>query len=491
MRNTLVAIMVGIVFSTMLCCSTQPTLSTPPTTPADVDVTALWTKVHGGMLPAPNYRAGHATMATTKAATAIEANGFTISLPGNFPIPTPAIYDGRLYVSGGFGTKQYFCFSAETGEQLWAVDLDDDGPSTAAIEDGVVVCNTESCTIFALDAVTGKMLWSWWLGDPLMSAPTIANGRVYASWPQQGCTFAEASHMLGAFDLKTGALLWRQWIDGDVISAPVAVGDEVIAATFTGTVFKFKQTGELVSALKARATSAPVVSGGEMLFSRRSESSGGAKEAISGWRGGVGGGAYRMDYQSNERDAKYLDKSVQGRSAQKAAGLKLDAGNGFSGGPPPSSNAVAAENNLGQGNVYTLQSFQGSRILRVNGTNVACMGDEIVCSDASNGKTKWARKLAGDLEKQGGHLGAPPVAAGASLFMTTLSGDLLQLNPANGETTKSWKIGREMRFPPAVDRGSVFIGTQDGKVVCIKTGDAKNTGWPLWGGNAQRTGIGG
>ena len=35
--------------------------------------------------------------------------------------------------------------------------------------------NTESCTLFALDAATGKMRWSYYLGDPLLSTPTIAN----------------------------------------------------------------------------------------------------------------------------------------------------------------------------------------------------------------------------------------------------------------------------------------------------------------------------
>ena len=47
--------------------------------------------------------------------------------------------------------------------------------------DDVVVFNTESCTLFSLDANTGKHLWSYYLGDPLTSTPTIGNGRVYTS----------------------------------------------------------------------------------------------------------------------------------------------------------------------------------------------------------------------------------------------------------------------------------------------------------------------
>ena len=37
--------------------------------------------------------------------------------------------------------------------------------------------------------------------------------------------------------------------------------------------------------------------------------------------------------------------------------------------------------------------------------------------------------------------------------------------------------------------GKIYVGTQDGKVVCIDTGDKKYTGWPCWGANAAHTGV--
>ena len=77
-------------------------------------------------------------------------------MPGGTPVPTPAVYKDKVYVSAGFHSKQYFCVEAATGKPVWAVDLDDDGPSTAACEDDIVVVNTESCTIFALEASTGR-----------------------------------------------------------------------------------------------------------------------------------------------------------------------------------------------------------------------------------------------------------------------------------------------------------------------------------------------
>jgi len=189
------------------------------------------------------------------------------------------------------------------------------------------------------------------------------------------------------------------------------------------------------------------------------------------------------------RSAKYLDQKVQDESTIKKAGDKLDASNGFSGGAPATANAQKAASNVGQSNVATLQSFQGSRVLRYGERNMVCMGDEVICNDPKDGKKVWSVKLKGDLAKSGGFLGAPPVAAGPSLFMTTLAGAVLQLDPATGETRKSWEVGKEMRFPPTVEGGRIFVGTQDGRMVCIETGDPKNAGWPQWGGNAQRTGV--
>jgi hypothetical protein len=43
-----------------------------------------------------------------------------------------------------------------------------------------------SCTIFAPESKTGKRLWSYFLGDPLTSTPTIGNGMVFTSDPVAG-----------------------------------------------------------------------------------------------------------------------------------------------------------------------------------------------------------------------------------------------------------------------------------------------------------------
>ena len=234
-------------------------------------------------LPKKNFRKGIVTPTTIKNYLHKTADGYCIQLPSSTNIPTPSVLNGTVYLSGGFGSRQYYAFDAATGRNKWAINLDDDGPSSPAMEDGIIVFNTESCTIFACDMVTGKPLWSYFLGDPLMSMPTIANGIVFTAYPatyegtiaQQGEneTTIRPSHVLIAIELKTGKILWQKWIDSDIMSAPVAKGDLLYVTTFSGALYKVKQkTGVIIEAKAIRATSAPVFSStNEVVLSTRND----------------------------------------------------------------------------------------------------------------------------------------------------------------------------------------------------------------------------
>jgi len=446
--------------------------------------------------PPSTFRPGH--VSTLKAPPVIHRkDGFEVRFASKAPIVTPAVYKGRVYVSGGFQSKDFYAFDARTGNPAWAIALDDDGPSSSVCAEGVCVLNTESCTIFAVDADTGKQLWSWWLGDPLTSSPSIADGRVFTSYPAAGVTGDKprppgATHAMVAFDLRTGKIVWQQWLDSDVMSAPVAAGKFVYAATFGGTMLKFEQaTGKIRYAMKVKATSAPVVQfasdGRESMFYTRrgEEESNGAEEMIIR----ADDNEPKTRYQSHKKKADYVDGDVQAGSGYAAEASANDAANGFGGGAPASANPQAAKGMIGQANVHSMQAFQGSRILNVGARNYNTMGDEVVATNAEDGKELWKFKLTGDLRKEGGFLGTAPLYAGSSVLLATLDGKVVQLDPGNGKVQGSWKVGARVRAQPVVDGGWIYVGTEDGRLVAIDTGNAKLTGWPMWGGNAARTGI--
>jgi outer membrane protein assembly factor BamB len=447
--------------------------------------------------PSKSFRKGHVTKRVAPPATKT-ANGWQVKFGSGAAITTPAVYEGMVYTSGGFNSKEFYAFEMATGKAKWAIDLDDDGPSTAACENRVCVFNTESCTVFAVDSRTGEQLWSWWLGDPLTSAPTIGGGLVFTSYPA-GATDGDkprppgATHALIAMDLKTGAIKWQKWLDSDVMSAPVVAGEFLYVSTFAGTVMKLEPgTGKVRYAIKSRATSAPVVTwkdGREsMYYTRRGEA---AEEAS-----GAAEMIIRADdnhpktkYKAKKKAAKYIDFADQSVSGHAAKGAAQDSGNGFSGGAPASAGAGVAAGLVGVSSVSTMQTFQGSRILHLGATNVNTMGDEVVATSAETGDELWSLKLDGDTRVDGGHLGTAPLAAGGRVLVATLKGEVLELDPAKGAVQKRHAVGGTVRSQPVVDRGWIFIGTDDGRLVAIDTRDTTLTGWPMWGGDAGRSGI--
>ncbi len=496
---------------------------------AKADITALAVEMNSSKFAAPSnqFRQGHVTpRQLDPQAIKAAAKGFTIQLPSKAPIPTPTIYKGKIYASGGFHSKEFYCFDAQSGKLVWAVNLDDDGPTSAVVEDDVVVFNTESCTIFALDAQTGKQLWSYWLGDPLTSTPTIAKGKVFTSYPAMGAPGPNigpnqkvnpnqgppppvkeknqagvkpaggdklqpaASHALACIELKTGKILWQKWLDSDVMSAPVAIDGELYATSFAGTVYKFKQAdGTIISAHRSRATSAPVIVGQNVYLTQRADTAKGEKAAER--IAGLDRDKNERKFESAKREALYLDEAIQAQSKLGALSMKLDAANGFAGGAPQAANPGAAVGTIGQGNVSSMQAFQGSRILNDGRHNYNCMGDEIACTDPANGKTLWSIKLEGDLKKEGGFLASAPASAGGQVFVTTLQGQVLQIDPALKKVVSTFPVNAPMRFQPAIVNGRIYVGTMDGKIACIDTGNPRLTGWFTWGANAAHTNLAG
>lgn len=449
--------------------------------------------------PPTQFRPGHVSPRAAPKAQKTPT-GFSVQFGNGAAVTTPTVYERAVIVSGGFSSKELYAFEATTGAPIWAIDLHDDGPSSPACERSVCVVSTESCTLFALDAATGKQLWSYWLGDPLTSAPTIAGDRVFASYPAAEASGDKprppgATHALAAFELKTGKILWQLWLESDVMSAPVAVGEFVYVTTFTGTLIKLEQaTGKVRYAMKARATSAPVVqfeNGVEQLYYTRRGAD--AEEAKTGAAEEM---LIRADYnhpkskyQAAKRKAGYIDKRVQAKSAFSAKSAAEDASNGFSGGAPQAAAANYAFDNVGVGSVSSMQGFQGSRIVKLRDRNVNTMGDEVIATDSETGKTLWSHKLAGQLEESGGFLGTAPLAAGGSILLGTLKGDVLRLEQKTGKVLATYAVGAPMRSQPVVANGWIYVGTDDGRLVAIDTKDPTVTGWPTWGGNAQRTGI--
>jgi hypothetical protein len=80
-----------------------------------------------------------------------------------------------------------------------------------------------------------------------------------------------------------------------------------------------------------------------------------------------------------------------------------------------------------------------------------------------------------------GHLAESPGVLVGQVFLATLKGEVLHVDSSKDKINKTYKVGSPIRFQPAIDLERIYVGTQDGKIVCINTGNAEFTGWSTWG----------
>ncbi|MEM7455992.1 MAG: PQQ-binding-like beta-propeller repeat protein [Planctomycetota bacterium] len=222
--------------------------------------------------------------------------GYEIQFHNSSPIPTPLIANGRLFTGGGFSSTTFHCFDLNSGEQQWAIELSDDGPSTPFRNDDNLYFGTESCTIFGIAMDTGEHKWSWYLGDPLLSAPDVQGNRTVTVYPaselpieaintlmrnrddtdadQSAPRFVvdllEPTHVAICFDSENGEVIWKHWVDSDCLTAPVIDGGDVFLVSLAGNFYQFAlESGELKKAYQLQATSAPVVTSNAIYLTRR------------------------------------------------------------------------------------------------------------------------------------------------------------------------------------------------------------------------------
>jgi quinohemoprotein ethanol dehydrogenase len=133
---------------------------------------------------------------------------------------TPIVADGVIYTTTAW--SKVYAFEAKTGKQLWSYDPEVPGETAvkaccdvvnrgAAIYDGKIYFGTLDGRLIALDAKTGKPVWSMVTVDQskpytITGAPRIAKGRVLIG---NGGAELGVRGYISAYDAETGKLAWR------------------------------------------------------------------------------------------------------------------------------------------------------------------------------------------------------------------------------------------------------------------------------------------
>ena len=145
----------------------------------------------------------------------------------------PTIDGNALYVQADDG--RLYRLDAATGRQVWSVRVVaepvvrrpfsdpktryDRFSSAVRVVGAKLYVGTHDGTLLALDARSGRQLWSFAAGDAILAAPALAGGVLYAG---------SFDHHVYAVDAATGRLRWKRDTGGAVVSTPAVAGGRVI-----------------------------------------------------------------------------------------------------------------------------------------------------------------------------------------------------------------------------------------------------------------------
>jgi len=173
----------------------------------------------------------------------------------------PIVVDGVAYLS--LPLSIVYAIDAASGKVLWKFDphvrLDISSSSShlsrtnrgVAVWQGKVFVSTGDCRLVAIDAASGKELWSSSFCDPKVTgggdAPRVAGGRVFIGYAGSD---SEVRGSVVAFDAQTGKEDWRFWtVPGDPSKGFESKALEVAAKTWSGKEWWLQGGGAVWNAL--------------------------------------------------------------------------------------------------------------------------------------------------------------------------------------------------------------------------------------------------
>jgi outer membrane protein assembly factor BamB len=326
---------------------------------------------------------------------------------------SPAVVNGVVYIGSDDGNL--YALNAATGAMKWsyftgtaAGRADNSCPSclipapiisSPAVANGAVFFGSSNNGVYALSASTGSLLWTFTTGGPVTSSPAVANGAVY---------IGSNDGNLYALNATTGALLWSYATGLSQGNLSPAVAEGVVYAA----------CNSLICGLDA-TTGALVSNQGAGLASPTSS------VAIAA------GVAYLGDN----------DTLGQGYSME-AYGLRFPGESGFIWSDPTQFNLPA----------YASPAFAN---------NVVYFGDVYLggaatafALDAANGNLLWSAGFFANVN-------ASPAVANGIVFLGVEDDNVYALDAANGNKLWFFPTGNEVDSSPSVVNGIVYIGSED------------------------------
>lgn len=334
-------------------------------------------------------------------------------------IASPVAGGGKVFSVDAKGTV--YGFSLQNGSRLWSYDITIDekvkmgygGGVTYA--DGVVYATSGFGIMVALDADSGRELWTFKYTVPFRGAPTVAENKVFAT---------THDNLMVAVDVKTGAFVWDQ----------VGIME---SAGMLGSASPAYHDGSLIFAL----------SSGEMIARR-------AANGLTLW-------------QDTLKSSRRLTPLATLTDID--AHPVIDRGRAY--GVSHSGRMVSIDMRSGERVWEADIAGVNTPWIAGNFAFVTTVDAQIICLSLADGRIRWVQQLQRfedqekrrDLIKWNG-----PLLAGNRLFVTSSHGYMLTLSPYDGDVISGVNVKDGMTTSPIIVDGTLITLTDTGKLIAYR-----------------------
>lgn len=331
----------------------------------------------------------------------------------------PIVAEGRVYtMDSDFEIR---AFDAQTGKRIWSYEPDIPDEDDEAFGGGIsyadraIYASTGYAKVFALNAVTGQLVWESTAPGPIRAAPSIGEGKVLA---------ISIDNRLTAFDADTGEEVWFHAGFAETAgllggASPAVTQRTVVVPYSSGELYSLRlSTGRpnwsdsLVSGRRVDALASLSDIRGRPIVDR------GLVYAIS-----HGGRMVALDLESG---ARAWDRRIGGIQTPWVAGEFL---------------------------------------------YVVTLDQTVLCITRRGGRVKWATPLPNyedpeDLEDPITWVG--PVLVSDRLLVGNSLGELWSMSPYDGKPLGRMDLGDPISVPPVVADGTVYVQTDAGDLIALR-----------------------
>ncbi len=202
---------------------------------------------------------------------------------GHMVSASPTVADGVVYVGSRDG--YFYALDEATGRPRWKVRADAGVTSSAAISDGLVWFQSDANTLYALHVKDGSVAWKRGLGSSIAFVSAYPESGLADYWTSSPMLYGGRLYIGGgdgavhALDARTGKPLWTYQTKGRVRATPATDGERVYAGSFDGVMYALDiNTGALAWSFKTQGNdvfpvghiqSSPAVADGKVIFGSR------------------------------------------------------------------------------------------------------------------------------------------------------------------------------------------------------------------------------